>query len=47
MNSSLGDGIDMVPGVLLLDPTVEGGVPLWRGRRNWYPTPDLNSEPST
>ncbi|KAG0649540.1 hypothetical protein D0Z07_3830 [Hyphodiscus hymeniophilus] len=27
-------------GVLLLDPTVKSGVPLWRGRRNWYPTPD-------
>jgi hypothetical protein len=47
MNSSLGDGIDTVPGVLLLDPTVKSGVPLWRGRRNWYPTPDPNSEPNT
>jgi hypothetical protein len=47
MNSSLGDGIDIVPGVLLLDPTVKSGVPLWRGRRNWYPTPDPNSEPDT
>jgi len=25
--------------VLLLDPTVDKGDPLWRGRRNWIPTP--------
>lgn len=34
-------------GVLLLDPTVDSGIPLWRGRRNWYPTPPPNSEPSS
>jgi hypothetical protein len=34
-------------GVLLLDPTVEGGYPLWRGRRNWSPIPDVNSLSST
>lgn len=30
-------------GVLLLDPTVGSGVPLWRGRRNWHPTPHPSS----
>jgi len=47
MNSYSSDGTDTVPGVLLLDPTVKSGVPLWRGRRNWYPTPDPNSESDT
>jgi hypothetical protein len=30
-------------GVLLLDPTVDKGHPLWRGRRNWTPTPSPKS----
>ncbi|KAI1390428.1 uncharacterized protein F4822DRAFT_428765 [Hypoxylon trugodes] len=29
-------------GVLLLDPTVQAGVPLWRGRRNCQPVPKPN-----
>ena len=32
--------------MLLLDPTIDKGVPLWRGRRNWHPTPDPRSAPS-
>jgi hypothetical protein len=31
-------------GVLLLDPTVDRGVPIWRGYRNWYP-PEPGAEP--
>jgi len=34
-------------GVLLLDPTVEKGNPLWRGHRNWSPTPNPNSPVDT
>jgi hypothetical protein len=30
-------------GVLLLDPTIRQGNALWRGHRNWLPTPDPNS----
>jgi hypothetical protein len=29
------------PGVLLLDPTLKTGFPLWRGRRNWERTPGI------
>ncbi|CZT40936.1 uncharacterized protein RSE6_00610 [Rhynchosporium secalis] len=31
-------------GVLLLDPTVRRGTPLWYGYRNWEPTPSINDE---
>ncbi|KAL2075332.1 hypothetical protein VTL71DRAFT_275 [Oculimacula yallundae] len=31
-------------GVLLLDPTVRAGMPLWYGYRNWEPTPGIKSE---
>ncbi|KAH7419032.1 hypothetical protein BKA64DRAFT_2683 [Cadophora sp. MPI-SDFR-AT-0126] len=30
-------------GVLLLDPTIQKGTPLWYGYRNWEPTPSMNS----
>ncbi|KAI1435797.1 hypothetical protein GGR50DRAFT_288608 [Xylaria sp. CBS 124048] len=30
-------------GILLLDPTVKQGVPLWRGRRTLWPTPPYQS----
>jgi hypothetical protein len=31
-------------GVLLLDPTIKEGFPLWRGRRNWQTTPSVNND---
>ncbi|KAH6723924.1 hypothetical protein BKA61DRAFT_587352 [Leptodontidium sp. MPI-SDFR-AT-0119] len=30
-------------GVLLLDPTIQKGTPLWYGYRNWEPTPGINT----
>ncbi|KAG4442679.1 hypothetical protein IFR05_001864 [Cadophora sp. M221] len=30
-------------GVLLLDPTIQKGTPLWYGYRNWEPTPGVNT----
>ncbi|KAH9216456.1 hypothetical protein DL95DRAFT_460309 [Leptodontidium sp. 2 PMI_412] len=30
-------------GVLLLDPTIQIGTPLWYGYRNWEPTPGINT----
>ncbi|KAK0129890.1 hypothetical protein ONS96_000436 [Cadophora gregata f. sp. sojae] len=30
-------------GVLLLDPTIQKGTPLWYGYRNWEPTPSMKS----
>ncbi|KAI1743810.1 hypothetical protein F4680DRAFT_407591 [Xylaria scruposa] len=32
-------------GILLLDPTVTKGVPLWRGRRTLWPTPEFGQTP--
>ncbi|KAI1752969.1 hypothetical protein F4782DRAFT_499319 [Xylaria castorea] len=34
-------------GLLLLDPTVTKGVPLWRGRRTLWPTPEYGQTPSS
>jgi hypothetical protein len=34
-------------GVLLLDPTVDSGHPLWRGNRNWTPTPSPKTAATT
>ncbi|KAI1082468.1 hypothetical protein F5B20DRAFT_531394 [Whalleya microplaca] len=31
-------------GVLLLDPTVKKGLPLWRGRRTYHPVPEFGSK---
>jgi len=31
-------------GVLLLDPTIKEGFPLWRGQRNWQTTPSVSSK---
>jgi hypothetical protein len=30
--------------VLLLDPTIEQGLPLWRGYRNWNPVPSMRDK---
>jgi hypothetical protein len=32
-------------GILLLDPTVKAGHPLWQGHRNWEATPGLSVQP--
>ncbi|KAI1364335.1 hypothetical protein F5Y08DRAFT_328797 [Xylaria arbuscula] len=32
-----------MPGVLLLDPTIKEGFPLWRGYRNWDPMPSAQA----
>jgi len=32
----------MAPAILLLDPTLKSGFPLWRGRRNWEKTPSFD-----
>ncbi|KAK4450284.1 hypothetical protein QBC34DRAFT_403192 [Podospora aff. communis PSN243] len=32
--------------VLLLDPTIEEGLPLWRGYRNWNPVPSMRHKAS-
>ena len=39
----------MIPyvGILLLDPTIGGGTPLWCGYRNWEPIPGLHPTEST
>src|ERR1700761_3097476 len=28
-------------GILLLDPTIKAGLPIWRGYRNWEPPPKI------
>jgi hypothetical protein len=34
---------DDMKGILLVDPTITEGFPLWRGYRNWEPTPSRDS----
>jgi hypothetical protein len=46
---SLGSKADLhrSPGVLLLDPTMKEGTPLWYGYRNWEATPGIDADTNT
>jgi hypothetical protein len=35
----------MPVGIVLLDPTIRDGTPLWSGRTNWLPTPAFGDQP--